>query len=278
MGARLRFGTAGIPHCAPQPTSVSGVAAIRGLGLDAMELQFVQRVSMGHETASQVRRAARVAGVSLSVHAPYYINLNSSDPDKLSASRERLLKAARVGAACGARDVVFHPAFYHDDAPWLVYRRVRGQLRRILRQLRTEGVDVCLRPETMGRPSQFGSLEEVLRLSADLDGVRPCIDFGHLHARSGAVNTYGEFARVLDQVKQALGQAGLKRMHMHVEGIAYGRAGERKHLVLADSDLCYGELLQACADWGVRGTVICESPNLEGDALLLRRAFVELNA
>jgi deoxyribonuclease-4 len=274
MGARLLFGTAGIPHCAPKPTSVAGVATIRALGLDAMEVQFVQRVSMGDETASQVRRAARDAGVRLSVHAPYYINLNSKDPEKRSASRERLLKAASVGAACGARDVVFHAAFYHDDAPQSVYRRVRSQLQRILQQLRAEGLDICLRPETMGRSSQFGSLEEVLRLSAELDGVRPCIDFGHLHARSGAFNTYSEFASVLSQVRQALGRGALKSMHMHVAGIAYGHAGERKHLVLADSDLRYHELLQACADWGVRGTMICESPNLEDDALLLKRSFV----
>jgi deoxyribonuclease-4 len=278
MGARLLFGTAGIPHCAPRPTSVAGIAAIRTLGLDAMEVQFVQRVSMGDETASQVRRAARNAGVRLSVHAPYYINLNSRDPEKLRTSRERLLKAAHVGAACGARDVVFHAAFYHDDAPEAVYKRVRSQLQRILEQLRAEGPDICLRPETMGRSSQFGSLQEVLRLSTELDGVRPCVDVGHLHARSGAFNTYCEFASVLSQVKQALGQAALKTMHMHVEGIAYGHAGERKHLVLADSDLRYRELLQACADWGVRGTVICESPNLEEDALLLKRYYVELCA
>ena len=247
---------------------------MRALGLDAMEVQFVQRVSMGTETASAVQRAARDHGVRLSAHAPYYINLNSRDSAKLAESRERLLKAARVAAQCGARNLVFHAGFYHDDAPHVVYERVKAQLQSVTEQLRAEGVDVCLRPETSGRPSQFGSLEETLQLSLELQGIRPCIDFGHLHARaSGAVNTYAEFGSVLARVVEFLDQGALQDMHMHVQGIAYSRAGERKHLILAESDLRYEELVHTWVDWGVGGTAICESPNLEEDALLLQQAY-----
>ncbi len=235
----------------------------------------MRRVSMGEVTAGAVRRAAEDSAVLLSAHAPYYINLNSKDPEKVKASLGRLLKAARVAALCGARSVVFHVAYYHDDPPAVVYERVKARLEAIAAQARDEALDICLRPETSGRPSQFGSLDEILRLSTEIDGVSPCIDFGHLHARSaGAVNNYAEFGTVLEKVGEALGASALQDMHMHVQGIAYTQAGEHKHLTLAASDARYEELLQALIDWGVGGRLICESPSLEEDALLLKRTYV----
>jgi len=275
--ALLFFGTAGIPHSAQKRNSIAGIARVHALGLNAMELQFVRRVAMGENSARNVREAAKENGVRLSAHAPYYINLNSKDADKVEASRERLLKAARVAALCGARNVVFHPAYYHNDRPPVVYGRVKAQLRSIAGQLRDEGLDVCLRPETTGKPSQFGDLDEILQLSAELDGVSPCIDFGHLHARStGAFNTYAEFGAVLDRVKQFLGEGALQDLHIHLQGMAYTQAGERKHLNLAASDFRYEGLLQALVDWGTSGTVVCESPNLEEDALLLKHTYTRL--
>jgi deoxyribonuclease-4 len=258
---------------------VAGIARVRALGLDAMELQFVQRVSMGPETARRVWETARDNGVRLSAHAPYYINFNSKEREKVEASRERLLHAARVAALCGAHSVVFHAAYYHDDAPSVVYERVKSRLQEIVGQLRNEAVDVCLRPETSGRPSQFGSLQEVLRLSAEVDGLSPCIDFGHLYARSvGAINAHAEFGLVMQSIGEALGSSALREMHMHVQGMEYSHAGERKHLTLAASDMRYEQLLRALVDWGVGGTVICESPSLEEDAVLLQRTYHRLVA
>lgn len=275
--ALLFFGTAGIPHSAEKHSSVAGITRVRALGLNAMELQFVRRVAMGEESARDVRKAARENDVRLSAHAPYYINLNSKDPEKVRASHERLLKAARIAALCGARNVVFHAAFYHDDPPSVVYERIKAQLQSLVDQLRDEGLDVYLRPETSGRPAQFGNLDEILRLSAEVDGVSPCIDFGHLHARTvGAYNTYAEFGAVLDHVRRFLGEDALQDVHIHVQGMAYTEAGEHKHLDLAASDLRYGELLQALVDWGVSGTAICESPNLEEDAILLKNTYQQL--
>jgi deoxyribonuclease-4 len=239
-----------------------------------MELQFVRRVAMGEETAQRVREAAEEHGVRLSAHAPYYINFNSREPEKVAASRERLLNAARVAGWCGARNVVFHAGYYHDDPPPVVYGRVKAQLASLASQLRDESLDVCLRPETMGKGSQFGDLREVLQLAAEIDGVGPCIDFGHLHARAtGGVNHYDEFVAVLDEIKCYLGKSGLRDMHMHLQGIAYTQAGEYKHLNLVESDLRYKELVQALVDCNASGTAICESPNLEQDALLLQRTW-----
>ena len=269
----LLFGTGGVPHSTPKRSSLAGIRQIRELGLDCMELAFVRRVAMGEKTATEVRQAAEEHEVRLSVHAPYYVNLNSREADKIRASRQRILQAARVGWLCGAQSIVFHPAFYHGDSSEIVYERVRGRLVELIEELRAEGNGSILRPETTGKASQFGTLEELLRLSKEVEGVAPCVDFAHLHARTGANNSYEEFAALLELIEGELGRAGLENMHIHISGIDYSSAGERKHLNLADADLRYVELLQALRDFEVGGLIICESPSLEEDALLMQRVY-----
>ncbi len=228
---------------------------------------------MGLDTARAVREKAEALGVRLSVHAPYYINLNSEDPGKRLASQERLLKTARIGDACGATSAVFHAAFYGKDPAEKAYEAVKRELGTVLSILRNERLKISLRVETMGKRSQFGSLDEVLSLCRDLDGLRPCLDFSHLHAREGKVNSYGEFERVLAKVARKLGPRALKNVHIHIAGIHYGDKGEIKHLDLGETDFRYDEWLQALRDMEVEGTVICESPNLEGDAVMLKKLY-----
>ena len=273
----LLFGTAGIPHSARKRSSPEGIRRIRELGLDCMELEFVRRVSMGPEIAGETKVAAASEGVRLTVHAPYYINFNSREPKKVEASRKRLLKAARVGLLCGAEGVVFHPGFYMEVDPNRTYDNIRCQLEEIVGILRGEGNSISLRAETMGKPSQFGSLEEILRLCSDLEGVDPCVDFSHLHARcQGADNSRRGFVRVLTRISEALGKGALRDLHMHFSGIEYGPKGERKHLVLREATIDYRGFLGALRDLQVGGLIICESPNLEEDALLLRDTYLSL--
>jgi deoxyribonuclease-4 len=274
----LLFGTAGVPPSSPKPDSLTGIASIRELGLDCMEMAWVRRVSMGEKTAAKVRQRAEECQVALSVHAPYYINLNSAEADKVAASRGRILKAARAGWLCGARNIVFHAAFYHDDPPEVVYERVKGHLVELTQELRAEGNDTVLRPEATGKQSQFGTLQELLALSREVEGVAPCVDFAHLHARTGASNSYDEFAAILGSVEKELSQAGLEDMHIHLSGIEYGPKGERQHTMLAEADMRYVELLQALKDFGVKGLLICESPDQEVDALSLQEVYRQMEA
>ncbi|MDD3042404.1 MAG: TIM barrel protein [Methanosarcinaceae archaeon] len=270
---KLLFGTAGVPASASKRTSVAGIERIRELGLDCMELEFVQSVRMRENGAKKVLEAAGKEGVALSVHAPYYINLNSLEEDKLKASIERIYQAARIGSLCGAESIVFHAAFYQKSSKEEAYAKVSKTLRELGERLRSEGIPAVLRPETMGKSSQFGTLEEVLSLSREIEGVRPCLDFSHMHAREGKDNSYPEFAGILERVEETLGKEGLYDMHMHVSGIDYGKSGEKKHLLLEESDFNYPELLKALKEFGVKGLLICESPNLEGDALLLKKSY-----
>jgi deoxyribonuclease-4 len=274
--AGLLFGTGGVPHSAKQPSTVSGIERLSELGLGCMEMEFVRGVNMSEAAAHQVAATAVSNGIRLSAHAPYYVNLNAREPEKIRASQERLLKTARIAALCGAESIIFHAAFYLGDPPQETYRNVRKYLAEILDQLGRENNRVWLRPEVTGKPSQFGDITEILDLCGELGGLAPCIDFAHWHARTGRANSYPEFASVLAQVEERLGRAALDNLHIHLSGIKYGSKGELSHLNLEDSDLNYAELLRALKDHNAGGRVICESPNLEEDAQLLKKTYEDL--
>ncbi|HEX3015936.1 MAG TPA: TIM barrel protein, partial [Desulfobacteria bacterium] len=184
----------------------------------------------------------------------------------------------KIAAVCCARSVVFPPAFYLGDSSDVVLAKVINNLEQVRGELQALGISVVLRPELTGKGSQFGSLDELLVVSAAVEGVLPCIDFGHLHARSGgAFNTYQEFCTVLRCMEERLGRSALENVHFHVSGINYGPKGERNHLLLDESDFNYQDLLRAFKAYAVKGLVICESPNIEEDALRLQACYDALN-
>ena len=273
--ADLLFGTGGVPHSTAKPrTLINGIKRIAELGLGCMEMEFVYGVRMSDADAEQVSTTAMKSKVRLSAHAPYYINLNAHEHDKLIASQDRLLQTARVASICGARDIAFHAAFYMKDNPADIYPPIKKLLTGIVAEVKRSNRFVTLRPELMGKVTQFGTLEELLNLCSEVDGLAPCIDFAHLHARTGKYNSYYEFKGVLNQVEKKLGRAALDNMHIHLSGINYNsKSGEVMHLNLKEADLNYAELLQALKEQNVKGIVICESPNLEEDALHLQETY-----
>lgn len=276
----LRFGTVGSPQTTPISGTPAAIRHIRELGMDHLEIAWVQSVRVGDEMCALIKAASETHKISLSVHAPYFINLNSLTDELMRKSDERLLAAARRGYLAGARSIIFHPGSYHEQPPEQVYERVKVKMIEITTLLREEGVDVILRPETMGKSAMFGNLDEAIQLSRDVPGVLPCIDWAHLHARrgDGSFNSYDEFADALKRVRDGLGEAGLKNMHFHLSGIAYTKKGEKEHLPLNEADLHYRELLQAFIDFGVEGTAAVEAPLPfhVADALTLQATYRRL--
>ena len=268
----LLFGTAGIPISTENRNTINGVKQVRKLGLDAMEMEFVHSVNISRDKAPEVKKAAKENGIVLTCHAPYYINFNSLDSAKLEASRFRLLNAARIANLCGGWSVAFHPAFYHKMPADKVYENVKKQLSAVMEILKDEGNEIWIRPEVMGRVSQFGTFDETIKLCSELNTL-PCVDFGHLHAREGKYNTYEEFSSALSKVEKELGREALDNMHIHIEGINYGDKGEKNHLELEESDMNYRDLVKAWKDFGIGGVVISESPNIEKDAMMLKKLF-----
>jgi len=270
----LLFGTAGVPVSAKSRSTEAGIERIAELGLGCMEVEFVQGVKMSPDVAVSVGELAARKKVVLTAHGPYFVNLNAVEPQKVHMSKERILQTARIAALFGAKSITFHAAFYLKNTPAETYTTVKKHLQEVVNTLRKEGNKVTISPEVTGKPSQFGTLEELLRLSSEIEGVAPCLDFSHWHARTGKANSYQEFLAMLDQVEKKLGRRGLDNMHIHLSGIAYGNKGEIKHLMLPDSDFRYAELLKALKECKAKGVVICESvPYLEQDALLLQQTY-----
>ncbi len=274
---RLHFGPAGLPSGEGLPLP-EGLKLLQERDLTALELEFVQRVYLKESEAQEVGALARGHGVILSAHAPYYINLASKERPKYHASISRIVKAAQVLHAAGGHSVVFHAAFYQERKPEEVYREVAGGIAEIEEALRQREVAVWLRPELTGKPTQFGDVGELTRLSREFETVLPCLDFSHLHARcNGAYNTESEWDEVMHQLAAEIPaeKQPLKRMHIHLSGIAYGPKGERRHLPLTESDLNFAALLAVLKRHGACGTLICEGPHetVLDDLELMQRAF-----
>jgi len=271
----ILFGPGGIPLSTAGKTNENGVLRCAELGLDCMELEFVYGANISSEQAELTRKAASSTGIKLSVHAPYYINLNSKDSKKEAASVSRILASTRKGSAAGADQVVFHAAFYLDSHPDAVFSRVKNHLAEIRRILNDESMShVILRPELTGKPSHFGDLDELIRLSLEVEGVLPCVDFSHYYARyAGRYNSYDDFMLVLETIEKRLGETALANMHIHLSGIEYTPKGERKHLEVQESSFNFGGVLKALYKSGASGRVICESPNVETDAVLFKKSY-----
>lgn len=275
---KLRFGTGGVPISAVSRSTLDGIARIAELGLDNMEVEFVHGVKMKEETATEVRELARSLDVRLSAHGPYYVNLASLEPPKIGASRSYVVGTAKACMWMGADRCTFHPAFYQKRESTEVYPIVREQLGKIQEELRNKNITgVSIRPELTGKGSQFGTLEELIGLAKEVENTSLCIDFAHAHARTGgANNSYNEFCDMLHAVQAGLGPEAIEDLYIHVSGIEYSEKGERNHLPFAEADLKWQELLQALKDFDARGLVVCESPILEEDALLLKRYWEEI--
>ncbi|UXD21614.1 hypothetical protein IPA_05910 [Ignicoccus pacificus DSM 13166] len=272
---RLRFGPAGIPHAAKKRSVIEGVKKVAELGLDAMELEFVRGVKLSLEKAREVGKVAKELDVVLTAHAPYYVNLAAKEEEKRKRSINHIVTSARVLHAAGGWSVVFHPGWYMKRAPTLVYQIIRDALKEVIEILESEGVDVWIRPETMEMKTKFGSLDEVIKLSLEFEKVLPCIDFAHLRYRENW-NSEEHFRSILEKLEKELGRRALDNMHIHVSGIKLDKHGT--HLNLKESDMRWEELLKVLKEFNVRGVLISESPNLEEDALMMKRLWEKLTS
>lgn len=276
----FRFGTVGSPISTPKKPggSVGAVLRLAELGFSAFEIGWVRSVRVSEKTCAEIKSTAVEQDVAISVHAPYYINLNA-DEDEWPKSRQRLMDAAHYGNLSGATDIVFHPGSYFGNDPAEVMPDVLKRLQGCVKELRDAGNPVLLCPETMGKGAMIGSVEDVLQMSRELEGVKPCLDFAHLHARpgDGSMNTYDEWARVLEAYAKTLGDTALKDLHIHMSGIEYTEGGEKEHLPVLESDLDLKAIFTALKDFKAGGRIVCESPAMEDDAQILKDKWLEIS-
>ncbi|HAJ05319.1 MAG TPA: hypothetical protein DCL76_02040 [Chloroflexi bacterium] len=275
----FEFGTVGSPMTTPKSPggSIGAIKQTATLGLTTLELGWVHSVRVKESTCERINVTAKENNITLSVHAPYFINLNAKK-EEWPKSRKRLMDAAHYGHLAGATDIIFHPGSYFGAPPKEVLPLVIERLNGCIEELRHASNLVTLRPETMGKSAMLGSLEDTLALSKNIPGVSPCIDIAHLHARNGdgTINTYKEFEDIIKSIGNVLGEKELTNLHIHISGIEYGPKGERKHLTFEEGDLNYIDFLQVLSDYHCSGRLLCESPIMEDDALLIKKVWQQI--
>jgi len=259
--SKILFGPAGTGGSKDE-----GFIAIKKAGLDAVEIAFVYSIWMTKEDAIKIRELNKKLNLQLSIHAPYYINLNSKEPQKIAASRTRILKCLEIGTLLGVKYVVFHAGFYQKDSKEKTFAKIKEQVEEIMKEAKAKNYTPELAPETTGKESQFGDLDELIKLKKET-GCHLCIDFSHLKARSNGKISY-------EEIVEKIAKANLSHIHAHFSGIEYTAKGERRHILTPDSEIKY--LLTALKRHNIDATIINESPNPLGDAVKMKRILEKM--
>ncbi len=281
MKQNILFGPAGNPiGFNGQTVEVCGY--IRELGLDAYEYQATYGVRIQKQSALKLKKNAKKNDIKVSMHAPYYINLSAQKDDVLERSIDRLVQSARAAEWMGAYRIVFHPGFYTKFTPQEALNRCKFAISKLMDDLDSLGIkNFTFAPETTGKRSQLGNLDEIIDICDSFDNFSPTIDFGHLHARGrGCIKELDDYFKILRKLEDVLVDVGKKvqPLHCHFTKIEYTDAGERKHHVLNETE--FGPpldlLLETLIECGWYATIICETPFLERDALIMKQKYQNL--
>lgn len=287
MSDTPRFGTAGLADSYTvkkfDPTAIAAYTA--GFGLTAFEYQCGRGVRLAHDKAAALGVACVAQGIALSVHAPYYISMSSLEEDKRLHSIDYLLQSCALVKALGGRRVIFHSGSCGKQSREEALEKALDTMERAVKACDEAGYGDCiLCPETMGKVNQLGTLDEVLALCAIDKCITPCIDFGHLYARSQGVQFAGataaaDYAALLDTLAERLGDDRAVHFHAHFSRIAYTKGGEKCHLTFADTEFGppHQPLLQLLKARKLAPTIICESAGTQAeDASALAQGYAAL--
>ncbi len=277
---KYRFGPAGKPI--DYKGDMTGVPKfLHEIDLNALEYQAVRGVRISEDKAKRLGEEAQKYNVLLSLHAPYYINLGSPKKETVEASIKRLMDSVRAAQWMGAYIVVFHPGYYKDTTPEEALKRAIEALKRIVEYRSSISAEnVWLGPETTGKVTQLGSLEENIAICREIDGCKPVVDWAHMYARSQGsyITDLSHVIEVIELIEKELGSKAVKPLHMHFSRIEYGKGGEREHHRLDEEE--YGPdfriVCRGIVETGVDAVFISESPVLERDALVMKRICSEL--
>ncbi|MCK5039504.1 MAG: TIM barrel protein [Candidatus Aenigmarchaeota archaeon] len=262
----LKIGTAGIPYGCKSTNDAPKFLAEQGLG--AIEIEFVRSIYMDGKQAMEFSVEAKKYDISVSVHAPYFINLNSQNPAVIEKSKAILLKCLEICDCMGATVCVVHVAYYSQKSKQETFENVKREIEEILFRTKSK---TLFGVEVMGKQSQFGDLEEVLKLCSLVKGTTPVVDFAHIHARGdGCLRTKEDFAEIIE----LSGKYGFDRMHCHYSGILYKDGNEKKHLPIESSQPDYKLLAEVLKEKDCDLTLICEAPDPLGDAVLFKKYYL----
>lgn len=252
-------------------------------GLDAFEYQCGRGVNVKTEVANELGQLAKQMRIRLSLHAPYYISLSSTEKEKRDKSIDYILSSASAASAMGADRIIVHSGscskISREEALELAKDTI-SRARKTLDEKGFEHIHIC--PETMGKINQLGTLSEVMELCKTDERMIPCIDFGHLNARDlGAIKTEQDYKLILDQIENSLGFERLKGFHSHFSKIEYTSGGEKQHLTFDDTQFGpdFEPLLNQVVKRGLSPVFICESAGTQSDdALKMKQYYLSLKS
>ena len=282
MADRPRFGPAGTPlafkELNQQITELPSFLRVEEL--DALEYQAVrwgQVPQIKRENAEKLGSNARQNDIWLSMHGSYFISLQSKAA-VAEASKKRLLACAMAAQWMNAHVLVFHPGFYMGHSRREVLKLSIEIISKVVADMKSLGIGAKLGLETMGKRSQFGSLDEVLAVCERVEQTAPVVDWGHIHARTqGMLRTRDDFVRVIDEIEKRLGTDAVKNLHCHFSRIEFSAKGEKRHHTLDETR--YGPdfsiLAGVIVELGLTPVTICESPLIDVDAQKMRDVLRE---
>jgi len=257
---KIKFGPAGL---GPVKTALQTLEEFKKLGLEACEISFTYNIYIKKEDAEIIGRKAKELEIQISIHAPYFINLNSMEKIKIENSQKRILKCLEIGTFLGAKYVVFHSGFYGKDSKEKTYKNIKNQVLRLQRIRKKKGYTPELAPETMGKINVFGSIEEIAQLVRDTQ-CSACIDFAHILARSQGDYRFNETLNLFKK---------LDEIQIHFSGIVYGKKGEKKHKKTPEKE--WEKLLKALPK-NKNIVVINESPDMIKDSLIGQKIYSKI--
>lgn len=267
----IKFGPAGNAQSFADAGFKATVDAPRWLhemGLNAYEYQCGRGVNIGEETARKIAAQAALHDISMSLHAPYYINLSNRDEERVQKNIGYVLASCQAATWLGADRIVVHTGGVGKQSRTKAFENTKENVRDILNAVEQAGYTTTICLETMGKQSVIGSAEEIFELVALDDRLLPCIDFGHLNARTcGKCSTEEEFAQVLDLMENTIGTERARVFHSHFSHIEYGPKGEVRHLTFADEQYGpdFAPLAKLIAQRGWIPRFICESAGTQAE-------------
>lgn len=251
---------------------------LKSFGLNGYEIECGRGVRIAEKTYDLLPGLAAAHQINLTLHSPYFISLSSENEETRLKSVAYLLESARAAHRLGVRKIVVHSGSCAKMTRETALALAKDTLTRAQAALDENGLsEIVLCPETMGKINQLGTLSEVLELCAADERLLPCVDFGHLNARTlGGIKTREDYAAILDEIENKLGFERLKKMHVHFSKIQYTAGGEKCHLTFADEEYGpeYEPLMELFAKRGLEPSVISESAGTQAeDAAAMKRAY-----
>ncbi len=279
----IKFGPAGNSQAfveAGIKRTADVIGEIRKMGLSAYEYPCGRGVNIGAKTAGEIGKKAAECGVTLSVHAPYFINLSSRESERMEKNIAYVLSSCAAAKAMGARRIVVHGGGLGKLSREKALEHTICNLKDILREMDGAGYsEQILCVETMGKINVFGTLEEICQVVRSDDRLMPCIDFGHLNAQTkGRYREAAAFAALFDTMEAGIGKERTQNAHCHFSKIEYGKGGEIRHLTFADETFGpeFAPVAEELAKRGYTPTVICESAGTQAeDAVSMMKAYRE---